>query len=104
RSAPPCGTERTWLLVRNDDLAIARVDHEYRKQLRRRRGAGILADLVMIARLLGPALAGLIGTLRRIVHLAADRPLQHARIDEGRLRMPMGGRSGARPILDEYGP
>src|SRR5262245_57517990 len=72
------------------------------KQLRRSRGTGILADLVMIARQLGPALAGLIRTLRRVVHFAADRSFQHARIDVCRRRMPMGGRSAAGPILDEH--
>src|SRR5712675_1059344 len=81
---------------------IACVEHEYGKQLRRSRGTGIRADLVMITRLLGPALAGLISTLRRVVHSAADRSLQHARIDECRRRMPMGGRSAARPVLDEH--
>src|SRR5262245_51294717 len=56
----------------------------------------------MIARQLGPALAGLIRTLRRVVHFAADRSFQHARIDECRRRMPMGGRSAAGPVLDEH--
>src|SRR5262250_1809144 len=56
----------------------------------------------MIARLLGPALASLISTFRRVVYFAADRSLQHARIDECRRRMPVGGRSGARPVLDEH--
>src|SRR5215208_5423690 len=92
------------LLVRNDDLTIARVDHEYGQQLGRRRRAGILADLMMIARPLGPALADLKGALGRIVHLAADRPLEHARIDEGRRGMSMGRRSGARLVLDEHDP
>jgi len=56
----------------------------------------------MITRLLDPALAGLISTLRRVVHFAADRSLQHARIDKCRRSMPMGGRSAARPVLDEH--
>src|SRR5262245_51570437 len=81
---------------------MARVHHEDGQQLCRSRGTGILADLVMITRQLGPALASLIGTLRRVVHFAADRSLEHARIDECRRRMPMGGRSGAGPVLNEH--
>src|SRR5262245_54556066 len=81
---------------------MACVDHEDGQQLRRSRGTGILANLVMIARPLGPALASLISTLRRVVHFAADRSLQHARIDECRRRMPMGGRSAAGSVLDEH--
>ena len=48
---------------------------------------GILADLVMIAQQLGPALAG---------------SFQHARIDVCRRRITMGGRSAAGPVLDEH--
>src|SRR5262245_54689452 len=70
-------------LVRDDDLTIARVHHEDGKQLCRFSGAGIPADLMMIARLLDPALTGLIRTLGPIVHFAAYRPLKYARIDEG---------------------
>src|ERR1700716_1012837 len=81
---------------------MACVDYEDGEQLRRSRGTGILANLVMITRQLGPALASLISTLRRVVHFAADRSLQHTRIDECRRRMPMGGRSAARPVLDEH--
>src|SRR5262245_43447956 len=76
---------------------MACVDHEAGQQLCWSRGTGILANLVMITRQLGPALASLISTLRRVVHFAADRSLQHARIDECRRRMPMGGRSAAGP-------
>src|SRR5215510_8070084 len=76
-----CGS--TWLLVRDDDLTIARVHHEDGKQPCRFSGAGILADLMMIARLLRPALTGLICTLGPVVHLAAYRSLEYARIDEG---------------------
>src|SRR5262245_37383604 len=57
---------------------------------------------MMVTRPLGPALASSIRMLRRVVHLAADGSLQHAGIDESRRRMPMGGRSGTRPILDEH--
>src|ERR1700716_24791 len=81
---------------------MACVDYEDGEQLRRSRGTGILANLVMITRQLGPALASLISTLRRLVHFAADRSLHHARIDECRRRMPMGGRSAAGPVLDEH--
>ncbi len=35
-------------------------------------GNGIMANLVMITRLLGTALDGLISTLRRVVHFAED--------------------------------
>src|ERR1700716_47610 len=81
---------------------MACVDYEDGEQLRRSRGTGILANLVMITLQLGPALASLISTLRRLVHFAADRSLHHARIDECRRRMPMGGRSAAAPVLDEH--
>src|SRR3546814_17017444 len=89
----------TRLLVRNHDLTLACVDHEYGKQLRRSRGTGILADLVMIPRLLHPALAGLISMLRRVVHLAADRSLQHARIDEDRTSVGWGKSESVRVVL-----
>jgi len=70
-------------LVRDDDFMVARVDHEDGEELGRVRVAGIVAHLVMITRLLHPALADLIRTLGLVVHFAADRSLKHARIDEG---------------------
>src|SRR5262249_18947529 len=78
------------------------VDHEDRQQLRRSRGLCILSNLVMLTPQICPALASLISTLRRVVHFAADRSLQHARIDECRRRMPMGGRSAAGSVLNEH--
>src|SRR5262245_27629563 len=57
---------------------------------------------MMVTRPLGPALARSIRMLRRVVHLAADGSLQRAGIDDCGRRMPMGGRSGTRPILDEH--
>src|SRR5262245_28523845 len=57
---------------------------------------------MMVTRPLSPALARSIRMLRRVVHFAADRSLQHAGIDECRRRMPMGGRSAARPVLDQH--
>ena len=44
-------------LVRHDDLFVARVDHEDGEELGRLRVAGIVAHLVVIARLLRPALS-----------------------------------------------
>jgi hypothetical protein len=62
----------------------------------------ILANLVMITWLLGPALAGLISTLRRVVHFAADRPLEHGRVDEGGFGMRVARRVAARAVFDEH--
>ena len=97
------GTSLTLLLVRDDDLTIARVHHEDGKQLCWFSGAGILADLMMIAWLLRPALTGLICTLGLIIHFAAYRPLKYARIDEGRSRVTMRRRSGTGCVLDQDG-
>jgi hypothetical protein len=52
-----CLCRRPLSLVRNDDLTVARVDHEDGEKLGRFRVAGIVAHLVMITRLLRPALA-----------------------------------------------
>src|SRR5215813_9110052 len=54
----------------NDDLTVARVDHEGRLELGRLRVAGIVAHLVMITPLLHPALASRIRTLGLVVHFA----------------------------------
>src|SRR6185503_19721339 len=54
----------------DDDLTIARVHHEDGEQLCGFSRAGILADLMVIARLLRPALTGLICALRSVVHFA----------------------------------
>src|SRR5689334_1781452 len=84
-----CLCRRPRSLVRNDDLTVARVDHEDGEKLGRFRVAGIVAHLVMITRLLRPALASLIGAFGLVVDFAADRPFQHPRINEGRGRMTM---------------
>src|SRR5262245_54096259 len=70
-------------LVRDDDLTIVCIHHEDGKQLCRLSGAGIPANLMMIARLLCPALTSLIRTLGPIIHFAAYCSLKDARIDEG---------------------
>src|SRR5262245_33742663 len=68
-------------LVRYDDLTIGRCYHEDGKQLCRLSCSCVLADLMMIARFFRPALTSLIRTLGPIIHFAAYRSLEDARID-----------------------
>ncbi len=90
-------------LIRNDDLGIAGVDHEDGEKLGRFGVARVVADLVMIARLLRPALAGFVRMLGLVIHFAADGSFQHARINESRGRVTVRGRSGAGCVVDEHG-
>ena len=69
---------------------------KHREALGRLRLAGIGADTVAVAGQLGEALSGLVGRHRSVVDLTADRPLEHARIDEGGFGMRVAGRVAAR--------
>src|SRR5262249_55982833 len=77
------------LLVKDGQLGLVRVYDEDRQQLRRLCLAGICAHGMMIARNLRPIVAGVIGLLRPVVHLAADRTFEDRGIDECRFRMSM---------------
>src|SRR5271170_8372720 len=81
---------------------LVRVHHEHSEELGRLRLAGIGADDVAVAGQLGEALSGLVGRHRSVVHLTADRPLKHGRVDEGGFGMRVTGRVAARAIFDEH--
>src|SRR5258708_861367 len=83
-------------------LRLACVDHEDREELGRLRLAGIGADAVAVAGHLGEALPGLVDRHRPVIDLAADRPLEHGRVDEGGFGMQVAGRVAARTVFDEH--
>src|SRR5215510_7315894 len=90
------------LRVLYDNICLAGIDDEDREQLGGLGVAGIRADGVMIARLLGPILAGVIYRHRALVDLAADRALEDRRIDERGVRMPVRGGRATRRVFDEH--
>src|SRR5215470_12885338 len=81
---------------------LARVHHEHREELGRLRLAGIGADAVAVAGQLGEALSDLVGRHRSVVDLAADRSLEHGRVDEGGFGMRVTRRVAARAVFDEH--
>ena len=64
--------------------------------------AGIGTDVVAIARQLKKALSCLVRHHRSVVDLAADRPLEHGRVDERGWGMRVARRVSAWAICDDY--
>src|SRR5215475_1037609 len=83
-------------------FGLARVHHEHREELSRRRLAGIGADAVAVAGQLGEALSGVVGRHRSVVDLTADRPLKHGRVDESGFGMRVARRVAARTVFDKH--
>src|SRR4029079_463036 len=71
------------------------------EDLGRLRLARIGADAVAVAWQLGPALSGVVDRHRPVVDLAADRPFEHGRVDEG-VPVGVGRRVPAWAVLDEH--
>src|SRR5215813_66027 len=90
------------LRERERQLRLARVHHEHGEELGRLRLAGIGADAVTVARHFGEALSGLVGLHWSVVDLAADRSLEHGRVDESGPGMRVTGREAARAVFDEH--
>src|SRR5215813_9264708 len=81
---------------------LVRIHHEHREELGRLRLAGIDADAAAITGQLGETLSGLVNRHRSIVHLIADRPFKHGRVDEGGFGMRVARRVTARAVFDEH--
>src|SRR5581483_9572776 len=76
------------------------IDDEDGQKLGRLRLARIGADGVTVAGQLGPALSCGVDRNRPVVDLAANRPLEHGRVDEG-VRVRVGRRVPAWAVLDD---
>jgi hypothetical protein len=77
---------------RDRQFRLVRVHHEHREELGRLRVAGIGAESLAVAGQLGEALSGQVDRRGSVIDLAADRTLDHGRVDEGGFGMRVARR------------